>query len=120
MRWRDGCDDATQTKRTCPVLRLDFRPHATSVNAHVPVLPTLSRRGYADRRLPVFYDCKGCGQRLKPKTGDCCVFCSYGSVPCPPVQQNGKCRRGDGDACDVRLPPSWVAVAGSGCGLPCR
>ena len=37
------------------------------------------------------YDCKGCGQRLKPKPGDCCVFCSYGSVPCPPIQQNGKC-----------------------------
>src|SRR5262249_7860094 len=38
-----------------------------------------------------FYDCKGCGKQLKPKAGDCCVFCSYGSVPCPPVQQNGKC-----------------------------
>jgi hypothetical protein len=34
-----------------------------------------------------FYDCKGCGERLKPKAGDCCVFCSYGSVPCPPIQQ---------------------------------
>jgi len=33
-----------------------------------------------------FYTCAGCGARLKPKTGDCCVFCSYGSVPCPPVQ----------------------------------
>ena len=33
-----------------------------------------------------FYDCKGCGARLKPKPGDCCVFCSYGSVPCPPIQ----------------------------------
>jgi hypothetical protein len=21
---------------------------------------------------------------LRPKTGDCCVFCSYGSVKCPP------------------------------------
>ena len=41
-----------------------------------------------------FYDCKGCGQRLKPHPGDCCVFCSYGSVPCPPIQQNGKCCRG--------------------------
>jgi transcription elongation factor Elf1 len=38
-----------------------------------------------------FYDCKGCGARLKPRAGDCCVFCSYGSVPCPPVQANGKC-----------------------------
>ena len=26
-----------------------------------------------------FYDCKGCGARLKPRPGDCCVFCSYGS-----------------------------------------
>jgi hypothetical protein len=37
-----------------------------------------------------FYDCKGCGTRLKPLAGDCCVFCSYGSVPCPPIQENGK------------------------------
>ena len=37
-----------------------------------------------------FYICKGCGEKLKPLPGDCCVFCSYGSVPCPPVQQDGK------------------------------
>ena len=34
-----------------------------------------------------FYNCASCGVRLKPKTGDCCVFCSYGDVPCPPVQE---------------------------------
>jgi hypothetical protein len=33
-----------------------------------------------------FYECVGCGVRLRPKDGDCCVFCSYGSVPCPPQQ----------------------------------
>jgi hypothetical protein len=33
-----------------------------------------------------FHECSGCGVMLKPKAGDCCVFCSYGSVPCPPVQ----------------------------------
>ena len=33
-----------------------------------------------------FYECSGCGTRLRPKPGDCCVFCSYGSVPCPPIQ----------------------------------
>lgn len=38
-----------------------------------------------------FYDCEGCGARLKPKPGDCCVFCSYGDVPCPPVQAGGSC-----------------------------
>ncbi|HUZ11961.1 MAG TPA: GDCCVxC domain-containing (seleno)protein [Caulobacteraceae bacterium] len=33
-----------------------------------------------------FYDCKGCRAILKPRAGDCCVFCSYGDVACPPVQ----------------------------------
>lgn len=39
----------------------------------------------------IFYDCKGCGERLKPRPGDCCVFCSYGTVPCPPVQRKKEC-----------------------------
>jgi Cu/Ag efflux protein CusF len=38
-----------------------------------------------------FYDCAGCGELLRPKAGDCCVFCSYGSVPCPPIQQQKSC-----------------------------
>ena len=38
-----------------------------------------------------FYECAGCGALLRPKPGDCCVFCSYGSIPCPPVQQQGGC-----------------------------
>jgi hypothetical protein len=38
-----------------------------------------------------FYDCLGYGMRLKPLAGNCCVFCSYGSVPCPPVQSNDRC-----------------------------
>jgi hypothetical protein len=33
-----------------------------------------------------FYTCTGCGERLSPTPGDCCVFCSYGSVPCPPIR----------------------------------
>ena len=57
----------------------------------------------ATERMPTdaclfFYDCAGCGTRLKPKPGDCCVFCSYGSVPCPPIQE---ARRG-GDAASTR------------------
>jgi alkylmercury lyase len=35
-----------------------------------------------------FYECTGCGTLLRPKPGDCCVFCSYGSVPCPPIQES--------------------------------
>ncbi|MDO8248582.1 MAG: GDCCVxC domain-containing (seleno)protein [Rhodoferax sp.] len=37
-----------------------------------------------------FYECESCHEMLKPKTGDCCVFCSYGTVPCPPVQEKRK------------------------------
>ena len=37
-----------------------------------------------------FYECENCKTLLKPKTGDCCVFCSYGSLPCPPVQRDEK------------------------------
>ena len=38
-----------------------------------------------------FYECTSCGTVLKPKPGDCCVYCSYGTVPCPPIQEGGSC-----------------------------
>ncbi len=34
-----------------------------------------------------FYECTNCKTLLKPEQGDCCVFCSYGSVKCPPIQK---------------------------------
>lgn len=34
-----------------------------------------------------YYECEGCKTLLKPLMGDCCVFCSYGTVACPPVQE---------------------------------
>lgn len=43
-----------------------------------------------------FYACKACGVLLKPKPGDCCVYCSYGDVPCPPIQLE---RAGCGNGC---------------------
>jgi len=33
-----------------------------------------------------FYECTSCKTLLRPKAGHCCVFCSFGSVPCPPIQ----------------------------------
>jgi len=38
-----------------------------------------------------FYECSNCNEILKPKSGDCCVYCSYGTVACPPIQQNLNC-----------------------------
>ncbi|WP_228289174.1 GDCCVxC domain-containing (seleno)protein [Marinobacter salinisoli] len=38
-----------------------------------------------------FYECEFCHRLLKPKPGDCCVFCSFGTVACPPIQQGSGC-----------------------------
>ena len=38
-----------------------------------------------------FYECENCITVLKPKEGDCCVYCSYGTVACPPIQENKSC-----------------------------
>ncbi|MCZ6799875.1 MAG: GDCCVxC domain-containing (seleno)protein [Nitrospirae bacterium] len=36
----------------------------------------------------IIFQCTYCGVSHKPLPGDCCVFCSYGTVPCPPIQQS--------------------------------
>ncbi|MCS5591710.1 MAG: hypothetical protein NZ775_04230 [Gammaproteobacteria bacterium] len=38
-----------------------------------------------------FYECKFCNTLLKPLPGDCCVYCSYGTNPCPPIQEDKSC-----------------------------
>ena len=50
----------------------------------------------ARERMPTdacqfFYDCTDCGELLKPNAGDCCVFCSFGDVRCPPIQMEQGC-----------------------------
>ena len=45
-----------------------------------------------------FYECKGCKKVLTPINNDCCVYCSYGTVPCPPIQlEPNSC--GSNDCC---------------------
>lgn len=38
-----------------------------------------------------FYECSNCKKVLKPNKGDCCVYCSFGTVPCPPIQLDQNC-----------------------------
>lgn len=33
-----------------------------------------------------FYQCENCRTVLRPRQGDCCVYCSYGTVKCPSKQ----------------------------------
>ncbi len=46
-----------------------------------------------------FYTCENCEKVLSPNTGDCCVYCSFGTVACPPIQQDGKHGEGGGCCC---------------------
>ncbi|MDZ7747810.1 MAG: GDCCVxC domain-containing (seleno)protein [Halofilum sp. (in: g-proteobacteria)] len=50
-----------------------------------------SRETMPDDACTWFHDCADCGALLRPKPGDCCVFCSWGDAPCPPVQRDGAC-----------------------------
>lgn len=38
-----------------------------------------------------FHECEKCKMRVKPLQGDCCVYCSYGTVKCPPIQVAESC-----------------------------
>lgn len=38
-----------------------------------------------------FYECENCRTRLRPLEGDCCVYCSYGTVKCPAIQAGSGC-----------------------------
>ena len=39
-----------------------------------------------------FYICTSCAAHLRPNVGDCCVFCSFGDVRCPSMQNVGSGR----------------------------
>jgi hypothetical protein len=66
-------DIALEATITCPICG-----HATK-----ETMPTDS--------CQFFYECTSCKSMMKPKSGDCCVFCSYGDVPCPPKQKECGC-----------------------------
>ncbi|MFK5883827.1 MAG: GDCCVxC domain-containing (seleno)protein [Candidatus Izemoplasma sp.] len=38
-------------------------------------------------RCVYFFTCEKCHKDFTPKSGDCCVFCSYGDNPCPSIQE---------------------------------
>ncbi|HEV2125806.1 MAG TPA: GDCCVxC domain-containing (seleno)protein [Chloroflexota bacterium] len=56
-----------------------------------PVCGVQHAEEMADDACQFFYRCTSCDETLRPHPGDCCVFCSYGSAPCPPVQQGERC-----------------------------
>ncbi len=52
--------------------------------------------GRTEARMPggacqFSFDCPLCGRVLRREPGDCCVFCSCGTVPSPPVRSGAGC-----------------------------
>ena len=46
----------------------------------------------SNEKMPIeycqyFWECQICKNQVKPKTGDCCVYCSYGNIKCPSIQK---------------------------------
>ena len=37
---------------------------------------------------PHLYRCRSCSAILKPKSGDCCILCSFGNRDCSSSEQN--------------------------------
>ncbi len=58
----------TKASFTCPKCNASYKVH----------MPT--------NACQHFYECTNCREMLKPKEGDCCVFCSYADSKCPPKQ----------------------------------
>ena len=63
-----------------PLIRVSTLTCPTCGARKAETMPTDARQ--------YFYECTSCATLLRPKSGDCCVFCSFGDVPCPPVQQS--------------------------------
>ncbi len=57
-----------------------------------PVCERESQELMPDDACVHFYECPGCQTVLRPRSGECCVFCSYAGTVCPPR------RRGIGTA----------------------
>lgn len=58
----------------------------TEATITCPVCNAKARESMPEDACQYFYRCTSCGEMLKPIVGDCCVFCSYADVLCPPRQ----------------------------------
>lgn len=62
-----------------------------------PECAGLSTNSMPTNACQFFYDCPHCAAKLRPLKGDCCVYCSYGDVACPPIQEAAE--RGESGGC---------------------
>lgn len=81
-----GAPSAVEHDKQAPALRFE-----STITCPECSSPTRARM--PTDACQYFWDCPACGAVLKPKPGDCCVFCSWGDVACPPLQVGRDCCR---------------------------
>lgn len=105
MRLRESCASQTSTEM-CPILTAlageegdrqsetgraghPTRPLAvvTAARLTCPVCGQVQVLEMPSDACQYFFECPHCYALLKPRSGDCCIFCSYADVACPPRQQ---------------------------------
>ena len=57
-------------------------PHVATVQC--PICRARTRCEMPEASCVYLWECPACFSLLRPKPGDCCVFCSYGDQVCPP------------------------------------
>jgi hypothetical protein len=72
--------------------------HDPGIPHHLSALRHREDGNHADRRLPVFCTCSGCGVTLQPEQGDCCV--SVPTARCRAADSGGSFER---DQCGFML-----------------
>lgn len=63
---------------------IDYEPTMNTARITCPRCGFVKQEAMPTDACQYFYECTNCHTRLTPKEGDCCVFCSYADVPCPP------------------------------------
>lgn len=93
--WRaHGNDEATSGYDNADAHRCQ-RPISDVVKDSTITCPNCgatSREEMPQTSCLIVWDCPDCNAVARPVEGDCCVYCSYGDVPCPPLQMSGRGR----------------------------
>src|ERR1043165_8942807 len=61
---------------------------ALTCNLTCPYCGTVTQEKMPADICIIKYKCSHCEREFGPKTGDCCVFCSYGDETCPPMKDS--------------------------------
>jgi hypothetical protein len=86
--WSDAAC-ATCLLPMCP--RLESRVAELTVTITCPTCAKRTVETMPTDRCVIYYECGACGSVIKPKAGDCCVYCSYGDRRCPFIQDSTPC-----------------------------